>query len=247
MKRLYFDLHNHSCLSPCADNDMTPNNLAALAVLAKIDIMALTDHNSSRNCPAFFKAAQEYGIVPVAGMELTTSEDIHVVCLFEDINDALDFDKEVYSHLYKVKNRPDIYGDQLICGENDEVVGTEEYLISNATDISYDDVPALVSGFNGICFPAHVDREANSVIETLGTFPEFPDFSCVEMYDINKREELEKKYPALKGKLVISGSDAHFIHAVRDASMYFEVPDSAETEDEKRRLLFEYLKNGANK
>ena len=246
MKRLTFDLHNHSCLSPCAENDMTPNNLAGLAVLAGIDIMALTDHNSCRNCPAFFAACRRMGVVPVAGMELTTSEDIHVVCLFEDINDALAFDKEVYSHLYKVKNRPEVFGDQLIMNENDEIVGREEYLISNATDISYDSVPEIISRFNGVAFPAHVDRESNSVIETLGTFPDVPDFPCVEMYDINKKEEFTAKYPALKDKLVISGSDAHFIHAVRDAFMYFEAPDGVEREEEKRRLLFEYLKNGAN-
>ena len=82
MKDYYYDLHIHSCLSPCGDNDMTPNNIAGMGVVAKLDIMALTDHNTCLNCPAFFKAAENNGIVPVAGMELTTAEDIHLVCLF---------------------------------------------------------------------------------------------------------------------------------------------------------------------
>ena len=240
MSRVYFDRHNHSCLSPCADDDMTPSNLAGLAVLAGINVMALTDHNTARNCPAFFKACENSGVVPVAGLELTTSEDIHVVCLFEDLDDALKFDKEVYSHLYKVKNRPEVFGDQLIMNEDDEIVGTEEYVLSNATDISYDDAPSLAKKFNGICIPAHIDRESNSVIATLGACPEYPDCPCVEMYDLDKKEEFIKNYPVLKDKLIISGSDAHYIHLVRDASIWFETDET--DADGIRSELFSYLK-----
>ena len=114
MNRYYYDFHIHSCLSPCADNDMTPNNLAGMAALAGLNIMALTDHNSSRNCPAFFAAAKKNGIIPVAGMELTTAEDIHVVCLFEHLEDALSFNDEVDDRRILIRNRPDIFGDQMI-------------------------------------------------------------------------------------------------------------------------------------
>ena len=79
MRRLYYDLHIHSALSPCADDDNTPNNILGMASLAGIDILALTDHNTAKNCPAFFAAAEKFGITAIAGMELTTSEDIHVV------------------------------------------------------------------------------------------------------------------------------------------------------------------------
>ena len=88
MSRYTYDLHVHSCLSPCADNDNTPNNIAGMATILGLNIIALTDHNTCKNCPAFFTAAKRYGLVPVAGMELTTSEDIHVVCLFENLEDA---------------------------------------------------------------------------------------------------------------------------------------------------------------
>ena len=110
MKRFYYDLHIHSCLSPCADDDNTPNNLLGMASLSGINILALTDHNSTKNCPAFFEAAAEYGIIPVAGMELTTSEDIHVVCLFGDLDSALRFDKSLDSYRIPIKNKPDIFG-----------------------------------------------------------------------------------------------------------------------------------------
>ena len=116
MSRYYYDLHIHSCLSPCADNDNTPNNIAGMAKLAELDIVALTDHNSVKNCPAFFEAAERYGIVPVAGMELTTSEDIHMICLFERLEDALVFGDEIDKRRMPVKNRPEIFGDQTAAG-----------------------------------------------------------------------------------------------------------------------------------
>ena len=105
---------------------MTPANIAGMATLAGINVMALTDHNSCRNCPAFFAQARAYGVIPVAGMELTTSEDIHMVCLFEDIDDSLRFDEFVYSRLIKVKNRVDVYGHQHIFNSDDEPVAEEE-------------------------------------------------------------------------------------------------------------------------
>ena len=95
MARFYYDFHVHSCLSPCADNDSTPSNLVGMASVSGLDIVALTDHNSVRNCPAFFEVAERFGVVAIAGMELTTSEDIHAVCLFETLESALDFENSL--------------------------------------------------------------------------------------------------------------------------------------------------------
>ena len=105
MKKYYYDLHIHSCLSPCGDEDNTPGNIVGMAKLCGLNILALTDHNSCKNCPAFFEAAKRHGIIPIAGMELTTSEDIHVVCLFEHLKDALAFDEYVDSRRNKIKNK----------------------------------------------------------------------------------------------------------------------------------------------
>ena len=133
MNRYYYDLHVHSCLSPCGDDDMTPNNIAGMGVLNGLNIMALTDHNTCKNCPAFFEAAKKNGIIPIAGMELTTAEDIHVVCLFPELESAMAFDDFVQSHRMLVRNRTDIFGFQQIMNGNDEVIGEEEYLLSNAS------------------------------------------------------------------------------------------------------------------
>ena len=157
MKPLTYDLHIHSCLSPCGDNEMTPNNIAGMGMLGGYRVLALTDHNTCKNCEAFFEACERYGIIPVAGLELTTSEDIHVVCLFEKLEDALGFDLMVSSQRTLIKNKPNIFGTQPIMDSEDNILSYEEYLLSNATRISIEDVPELVSKYNGVAYPAHID------------------------------------------------------------------------------------------
>ena len=242
MNRYYYDLHIHSCLSPCADNDMTPNNIAGMAVLAGLDIVALTDHNSAKNCPAFFAAAEKQGVVPVAGMELTTAEDIHAVCLFEALEDALRFDDYLQSQRTLIPNRTDIFGDQLIMNENDEVTGTEPHFLSNATAISIEEAPALVRRFGGICYPAHIDREANGIIATLGTFPETLDCRCAEIRDAENRRSLEEHFPVLKEKRIVISSDAHYLWDIRDKSAYVELNDGPCSGAKIRHELFRWLR-----
>ena len=242
MSRYTYDFHIHSCLSPCADNDMTPSNIAGMATLAGINIMALTDHNTVKNCPAFFKAAKQHGIIAIAGMELTTAEDIHVVCLFESLEEALIFGDEVEKHRILIKNRTDIFGDQLIVDEEDNVLGTDEYLLSNATDISVDNVLKLVESFNGVCYPAHVDRTSNGIIATLGDFPPTPEFLCAEFHDKEKVTELKEKYPLLQTKRVLISSDAHYLWDIRDADDTIEIDDEPYSSDLVRKRLFEILR-----
>ena len=242
MNRYYYDFHIHSCLSPCGDDDMTPANIAGTATLAGLNIVALTDHNTVKNCPAFFRAAKKYGIVAVAGMELTTSEDIHIVCLFEKLEEALAFGEEVEKHRALVKNKPQIFGKQQILDENDNLIAEEENLLINATDISVENVAELVSSFGGVCYPAHIDRESNGLVSVLGNFPETYDFSCYEVYSSDLSDEYEKRFPHLKNKLRLVGSDAHYLWDIRDAKDFIELDDEPYSSDLVRKRLFEYLR-----
>lgn len=246
MSRYYYDFHIHSCLSPCADNDMTPNNIAGMAALAGLQMVALTDHNSCRNCPAFFEAAARYGIVPVAGMELTTAEDIHVVCLFEFLDDAMRFCDEVDLRRVRIPNRTDIFGDQLLMNGKDEVLGVEADLLPNATGIPIADTPELVSSFGGICYPAHIDREANGIVSVLGTFPEDSGFACAELHETERAEEYLARCPALNGMLLLSGSDAHYLWDIREKQHWFELEDEPYSGELIRRRLFRYLRREAD-
>lgn len=242
MNKYYYDLHIHSCLSPCGDDDMTPNNIAGMAALNGLNIVALTDHNTAKNCPAFYEAAKRNGIIPVAGMELTTSEDIHMVCLFENIDDALRFDEFVNSHRILIPNRVDIFGEQMIMNGMDEVIGVEEFLLSNATDISVDYAAQYVKEYNGICYPAHVDREANGIISTLGIFPDDPLFICAGFHNAEKIPEYLAKFPELKTRRHLISSDAHFLWDIRDKANYLELDDEPYSGDRVRKELFKYLR-----
>ena len=242
MNRYYYDFHIHSCLSPCGDNDMTPNNIAGTASLAGLNIAALTDHNTSKNCPAFFEAARRYGIIPVAGMELTTSEDIHAVCLFEELESAMEFDSFVEKHRVLIPNRTEIFGEQLIMDSEDNIIGQEEFLLPNATDIPVDMLPQYVCKFNGICYPAHIDREANGIVAVLGTFPDNPLFGCAGFHDKNKIEEYTNKYPVLKNRLPLVSSDAHYLWDIRDKDSYFEIEDEPYSGSRVRHELFRILR-----
>lgn len=244
MSRYYYDLHVHSCLSPCADDDMTVCNIAGMAALNGLQIVALTDHNTCGNCPAFYRAAKKNGIIPVAGMELTTSEEIHVVCLFPELDSAMAFDAEVRMHRMRIANRPDIFGEQLYLDENDMVTGKEEFLLPPATALSLEDGYALVQKNGGVCWPAHVDRTSNGILAILGDLPETPPFACVEYANGANREIAEARYPALKGKRVLCDSDAHHLWDIAEAEHYFELADEPYSGDFVRKQLFDCLKTG---
>lgn len=225
--KVFYDLHIHSCLSPCGDNDMTPADIAGIGALNNLNVMALTDHNSCENCPAFFEACEFYGIVPIAGMELTTAEDIHVICLFRSLKKAMLFSEEIYEHIMPIMNKPDIFGDQLVKDTDGNTLKTIDKLLISATDICIDEVPDLVTRFDGICYPAHIDRESNGIIAVLGDIPPEPGFSCAEFRDRNSIEEYRELYPIIENFTFVSCSDAHCLSNINTDINYFDVPEES--------------------
>lgn len=218
---------------------MTPANLAGMLKLAGMELAALTDHNTTRNCPAFFRACEAYGIIPVAGMELTTAEEIHLVCLFATLDEASAFENEVQKARLPIRNRTDLFGRQLIMNENDEVLGEEEHLLSAATKLSIDAAFELVEKHGGACYPAHIDRESGGIIAILGTVPESPAFQAVEFRDLKNVQHYRKNHQF--PHLVISSSDAHFLTGIPDADARIVL--DGET-DEEIRLNLIHLLNG---
>ena len=242
MNRYYYDLHIHSCLSPCGDDDNTPNNIAGMASISGINIVALTDHNTTRNCPAFFSAAKRYGIIPIAGMELTTAEDIHVVCLFEHLSDAERFNDYVQGKRTLIKNRPHIFGEQTVLDDEDNIIDREENLLINATKIPVEDACRIISEYNGICFPAHIDRNANGIISILGDLPSDSDFTLFELHDGERIEEFSARYKIPKDRFIIS-SDAHYLTDMREKEFYFELDDEPYSTARVRSELFKLLRS----
>jgi hypothetical protein len=165
---LLTDLHNHSCLSPCGSLDLSPRTLAALAAARGIKVLALTDHNSCLNCPAFAKLCPPLGILPIFGMEATTQEEIHVLCLFTDLEAALDFGEYAYRLIIPFPNDPEKTGDQVYVDEEDNIEGEVEYFLPSALDLSVDAIGGKAAEYGGITIPAHIDRPAFSMTSQLG-------------------------------------------------------------------------------
>lgn len=243
MKKLAYDLHIHSCLSPCGDKDMTPNNIAGMAMLNGLRVAALTDHNTSKNCPAFFSACERCGIIPIAGMELTTVEEIHMVCLFPTLEGAMDFDCYVDKHRLRVANRPDIFGEQLILDGNDEIIGHEADLLILATDLGLTAAAQLVRQLGGIAFPAHIDRQSNGMIAILGAFPEEPGFTSAELHDAINIPEYTRLYPALSDMLIVNDSDAHRLEDMNpEPPLFAGLEDDGDDDTLRRRIIMSLRK-----
>ena len=214
---LHYDLHLHSCLSPCGDNDSTPGNIVGMAVVKNLDVIALTDHNTCKNCKAAMAIGREYGITVIPGMELTTSEEVHVLCLFHTLEDAMGFDAYVEPRILQIPNDPKAFGDQFICDENDEVVGSFSTLLISATDISFDKVDDALKPFNGVMIPAHIDKNSFSLMSNLGFVPPDTDFKCFELADMKNLHKLQESNPYLRKCNVITDSDAHYIDRINEA------------------------------
>jgi len=201
------DLHNHSCLSPCGSLDLSPRYLLELGAARGIKLMALTDHNSSLNCPAFAKLSHQYGIIPVFGMEATTTEEIHVLCLFTNLEASMAFSEYAYSILTPFLNNPEKTGDQVYVDEDDNIEGEVEYYLVNPIDLSIDNIGAKVIEYGGIVIPAHVDRFAFSMISQLGVIVNGPwsALECVRIPPmINEKPLNTMGYP------LTTSSDAHY-------------------------------------
>lgn len=222
--KVYYDLHIHSALSPCGDDDMTPNNIVNMAKLSGLDVIAITDHNSVGNCSSAVAVGKEVGVVVLFGMELETAEEVHVVTLFPDEESAVEFGKIVNERRFKIKNDEKVYGKQTYLDENDEVTGNEEYLLVTATTIGVYEVVALAEQFGGIAYPAHIDRYSHGLIQMLGDIDQDMGFSAVEV-SANASDEFVAKYEKL-GYQIVRSSDAHYLHNLNEQnSNFFELEE----------------------
>ena len=222
MIKLSYDLHIHSCLSPCGDNDMTPSNIVGMAVLNKLDVIAITDHNSCKNCKAAIDVAKNYDLTVICGMELTTVEEVHVLCLFPSLEKALEFDDFVYSNLNKINNNTSFFGDQFICDKDDNVISSEPIMLAQTTNISFFDIFDIIKKYNGIAVPAHIDKPTNSVLSNLGFINQELDINCIEISKNGNVNDLTKNHPYIVNYNKIFNSDAHYLQDISLAKHFIK-------------------------
>ena len=175
-------------------------------------------------------------------MELTTAEDIHVICLFPDLESAMRFDSVVSGRLIKVKNKADIFGNQFIMDENDEKIGEEDSLLINATTMDLEEAFNTVRSLGGVCYPAHIDRESGGLIAVLGDFPEEPVYTAFELNMKDSLEEHRSRYPVIGGKKFVVSSDAHNLWSISEAENSIELDDEPYSSAKVRLELIKYLR-----
>ena len=201
---------------------MTPNNIVNMAALKGLDAIAITDHNSAGNVRACVECGAKAGIVVIPGMEVETSEDVHVVCLFPSVQQAEMMDSIVSENLPVIKNRADIFGNQYILNEDDTVVGCVDNLLSTATTLDIYTLVDKVNEIGGIAIPAHIDKSSYSVISNLGFIPEDIDFTAVEIKNPDRVSELKKNH-AIDSCHIMHNSDAHFLWDIHERDFFLEV------------------------
>lgn len=216
--KAYYDLHIHSCLSPCADDDMTPNNIVNMAFIKGLDVIAVTDHNSSLNVETIASLGAAIGLLVIPGMEVQTREEIHALCYFPDVVSITGFDEALEAYRTHIPNRVDKFGHQWIMDEADECVGEYPYALILSLSLGLDDLDELVSAFGGIMVPAHINKGANSLLKYLGFIPEVLKGRTMELFQQGTVDPM-----TIEGSRIVYNSDAHFITAIQERDHFMNI------------------------
>ena len=220
--KIFCDLHIHSCLSPCGDMLMTPNNIVGMAFIKQLDAIAVCDHNTAENLPAVKEAADMMGVLLLPGMELTTREEAHMLCYFPDVDSCLAFSRVVHEHLPPIPNRPEFFGRQVRMNGQDEEIGEEEKLLISALDWSFEECEKQIHMHGGLCVPAHINRGSNGVLNALGFLPGGVKYDALEISDSAKMPEMD-----LSGVRILRSSDAHYLENILEPTFTMEVREKS--------------------
>jgi PHP family Zn ribbon phosphoesterase len=188
---------------------MSPRKIVKKSIEKNLDIIAVCDHNSAENVRAAERSGKAQGLTVLPGMEICSREEVHMLGLFEEVEQALTMQEYVYAHLVG-ENRPEVFGYQVIANENDEVLGEVSRLLIGATQLSLHAIVAKIHDLGGISIASHVDRPAFGIINQLGFIP--PDL-LIDGVEVSFRVplgEAQKKFPGMMNLPCISSSDAHF-------------------------------------
>jgi len=202
-------MHVHTVLSPCGGLDMSPSKIIDHAVREKIDILAITDHNSTKHCGLAQELGKRKGITVLAGAELNTMEEIHCLAIFENIDKAGIFQQFIDRNLNVVNNKPDLFGYQVIVDEDEQILAEEDRLLVASLKVSVHETEKMVHDLGGIFIPAHINRPYNSIYSQLGFLPSELKADALEISRNANYEMFIREHPELSGYKLITNSDAH--------------------------------------
>ncbi|MBP7176009.1 MAG: PHP domain-containing protein [Thermoclostridium sp.] len=232
------DLHIHSCLSPCASSDMTPNNIVLMSKLKGLDVIAVCDHNHTGNIKVISQLAVSQGILLLPGIELETSEEIHLLCYFPTISSIEQLQSELNQYYQYIPNREDIFGPQWVVDVQDEPVEKIDFLLTASTTLDLYQAVELVRGLGGVPVPAHVDRESYSILSNLGSVPADLGLNTLEVSRYTTRERFVQDHPEYMDRRFLTSSDAHDLSMILERSFFMDL------EERSIACLIEKLKGG---
>lgn len=216
------DLHLHSCLSPCADITMLPGEMTRRLARRGVQIAALTDHNSACNAGVFQRVFRQNGILSVPGIEVTTAEEVHLLCYFETLGALWQFSRHLFASYPRVANDPERFGYQLICNERDEYVGQFDFLLSMASPLSLEELRHLAERHGGVVVPSHLDRHYGLLYQ-LGMITPGMEFAT---YEIAHKVNIAKILPQLPpNSQIVSSSDAHNLDSMSPPRSVFQIEE----------------------
>ncbi len=233
---MFYDLHIHSCLSPCAEDEMTPNNICNMAFIKGLDLIAVTDHNSTRQLRSVSRVASELGLHLLYGAELESSEEVHVLALFGSLEQAESLQPWIDEHLPVIPNRPDYFGNQLLMNEEDEVVGKEDRLLIVSLSASLEECVQAIHDRGGRAVLAHVLDRANSVTQQLGFIPMDLPYDGLEIKSLEQMARVTKTHPWITADSTVwfVDSDAHRLTEISE-------PEQTITHEAVRKLWGDIL------
>ena len=203
------DLHIHTCLSPCGELEMTPRSIIRVCKEKSIDMIAICDHNTAENVKGVQKAAEGTEITVLAGMEVTTAEEVHLLALFDEADRIEKFQDEVYTHLLPGENDENLFGIQVVANELDEVETVVHRLLIGGTTLTLEDVIDKIHELRGLAIASHIDRESFSLVGQLGMIPDNLAIDALEVSPLNDIENVRREIPGATRFPLVTSSDAH--------------------------------------
>ena len=223
------DLHVHTVLSPCAEVEMIPPLIVKRARDLALGVIAVTDHNSAETAAAVVEAAKPFGIAVLPGLEVQSREEVHLLCLFDTIEQALRLQQVVYDHLPALINKAEVFGAQFVVDATGEFVRVNDRLLLSSLSLSVEQIAAEVSKSGGLCVAAHVDRPSFSLLANLGLVPEGLSLAAVEITHNTTIEALRRQHASLGQVPIIRSGDAHRLGEMSDCTVFtIERPTIAE-------------------
>lgn len=223
MKQFKADLHIHTLLSPCGDLDMTPGNIIEQARIKGLDIVGITDHNSTLHGELTSYYSTQRDVFVLCGAEVTTKEEVHCLAFFENFSKLKIFQSYIDENLPDIPNSPDFFGDQVQIDKDLNIIYEEPRLLTSALNVNIEEVVLKVHELDGIFIPAHIDKSKNSILSQLGFIPFDLQYEALELSKFGDVDKIKKEHPYLQNCTFLRSSDAHFLEDIGTSFSIFEM------------------------